>query len=79
MLKKLNDECAISYQVNMNTIKRKIYQKFAVQVTSDGGGGMVSARDFVYASKKTNQGEVFIMGGRSVDFKDAPSSNKIVR
>jgi len=62
VLKKLNDECAISYQV-----------------TSDGGGGMVSARDFVYASKKTNQGEVFIMGGRSVDFKDAPSSNKIVR
>merc|ERR1711893_511899 len=62
VLKTINKDCVISYQV-----------------TSDGGGGMVSARDFVYVSKKTNQGEVFIMGGRSVDFKDAPSSNKIVR
>ena len=49
------------------------------QVTSDGGGGMVSARDFVYVSKKGYEGEVFVMGGRSVDFKDAPSSSKIVR
>jgi len=62
VLKTLNDECAISYQV-----------------TCDGGGGMVSARDFVYASKKGYMGEVFVMGGLSVDYKDAPASNKIVR
>ena len=49
------------------------------QVTSDGGGGMVSARDFVYVSKKAYKGQVFVMGGRSVEFKEAPSSSKIVR
>jgi len=62
LLKTLNDECAISYQV-----------------TCDGGGGMVSARDFVYASKKGYMGEVFVMGGLSVDYKDAPAPSKIVR
>ena len=50
-----------------------------MQVTSDGGGGMVSARDFVYVSKKAYKGSVFVMGGRSVEFKEAPSSSKIVR
>ena len=40
---------------------------------------MVSARDFVYVSKKGYNGNVFVMGGKSVDFKDAPNSNKIVR
>ena len=48
-------------------------------MTSDGGGGMVSARDFVYVSKKDYKGQVFVMGGRSVEFKEAPSSSKIVR
>lgn len=62
VLKTLNKDCAISYQV-----------------TSEGGGGMVSARDFVYVSKKGYNGNVFVMGGKSVDFKDAPNSNKIVR
>ena len=40
---------------------------------------MVSARDFVYVSKKDYKGQVFVMGGRSVEFKEAPSSSKIVR
>ena len=40
---------------------------------------MVSARDFVYVSKKGYNGNVFVMGGKSVDFADAPTSNKIVR
>ena len=40
---------------------------------------MVSARDFVYVSKKAYKGAVFVMGGRSVEFKEAPSSSKIVR
>ena len=52
---------------------------FCSQVTSDGGGGMVSSRDFVYAAKTGYKGDVFVMGGRSVDYKDAPSSSKIVR
>jgi len=62
VLKNLNSDCAISYQV-----------------TSEGGGGMVSARDFVYVSKKAYNGNVFVMGGKSVDFSDAPKSGKIVR
>ena len=49
------------------------------QVTADGGGGMVSSRDFVYCAKTGFKGDVFVMGGRSVDYKDAPSSSKIVR
>ena len=49
------------------------------QVTSDGGGGMVSSRDFVYCAKVGFKGDVFVMGGCSVDYKEAPSSSKIVR
>merc|ERR1711990_245287 len=62
MLKKINDDFSITYQV-----------------TSDGGGGMVSSRDFVYCAKVGFKGDVFVMGGCSVDYKDAPSSSKIVR
>ena len=40
---------------------------------------MVSSRDFVYVAKTGYKGDVFVMGGRSVDYKDAPSSSKIVR
>ena len=40
---------------------------------------MVSARDFVYISKKGYNGKVFSMGGRSVEFKDAPAQGRIVR
>lgn len=40
---------------------------------------MVSARDFVYVSKKGYKGKAFVMGGRSVEFAEAPSSGKIVR
>jgi len=65
-LKKLNDKVMISYQV-----------------TTEGGGGLVSSRDFVYGSKadyiEGPHGEVFVMGGKSVDFPDAPKSSKIVR
>merc|ERR1712062_637056 len=61
VLKKINKDCVISYQV-----------------TSDGGGGMVSARDFVYVSKKGYDGAVFVMGGQSVEYPDAPAKGKIV-
>jgi len=60
---------------------KRINDDFSItyQVTSDGGGGMVSSRDFVYCAKTGFKGDVFVMGGRSVDYKDAPSSSKIVR
>ena len=48
-------------------------------MTTEGGGGVVSARDFVYVSKKGYVGSMFVMGGRSVECKEAPSSGKIVR
>ena len=62
VLRKVNKDCAISYQV-----------------TSDGGGGMVSARDFVYVSKKGYDGAVFVMGGQSVEWEEAGAKGKIVR
>jgi len=49
------------------------------QVTSDGGGGLVSARDFIYVSMQGYDGRTFVMGGCSVDFKDGPVSKGIVR
>ena len=48
-------------------------------MTTDGGGGLVSARDFVFAFKKGYLGETFVMGGKSVEYLEAPSSGKIVR
>ena len=49
------------------------------QVTTDGGGGVVSARDFVYVSKKGYDESKFVMGGRSVEYSEAPKPGKIVR
>ena len=40
---------------------------------------MVSARDFVYVSKKGYDGATFVMGGQSVEYSDAPAQGKIVR
>ena len=40
---------------------------------------MVSARDFVYVSKKGYDGATFVMGGQSVEYSDAPAKGKIVR
>ena len=48
-------------------------------MTSDGGGGLVSARDFVYVSKKGYDGLTFVIGGRSVEYREAPVQGKIVR
>lgn len=65
ILKKLNDAMIISYQV-----------------TAEAAGGVVSSRDFVYGSKVGTTGakdEIFVMGGQSVDYPDAPKSSKIVR
>ena len=48
-------------------------------MTSDGGGGLVSARDFIYVSMQGYDGRTFVMGGCSVEYKDGPSGGKIVR
>ena len=33
----------------------------------------------MYVSKKGYDGSMFVMGGKSVEYKEAPSSSKIVR
>ena len=50
-----------------------------MKMTTDAAGGMVSSRDFVYLYKIGQEGDSWVMGGESVDYKEAPSSNKIVR
>ena len=37
---------------------------------------MVSARDFIYLSQTGYVGDEFIMGGKSVEFKDGPKTGK---
>eukprot|EP00092_Neocalanus_flemingeri_P025915 GFUD01028084.1.p2 GENE.GFUD01028084.1~~GFUD01028084.1.p2 ORF type:complete len:233 (-),score=76.99 GFUD01028084.1:43-690(-) len=60
---------------------KKISDTVAIsyQVTSDGGGGLVSARDFIYVSMQGYDGRTFVMGGQSVEYKDGPTSGGIVR
>ena len=79
VLKTINKDCVISYQVRWPGQAWEQSHQHLVQVTSDGGGGMVSARDFVYVSKKGYDGATFVMGGQSVEFQDAPAKGKIVR
>ena len=40
---------------------------------------MVSARDFIYLFKIAYEGQSWVMGGRSVEFSEAPPTNGIVR
>lgn len=49
------------------------------QVTSEGGGGVVSARDFVYGSKSLESGNKMIIGGLSVIVEEQPEVKGIVR
>jgi len=60
---------------------KKINDEVAItyQVTTAAAGGMVSARDFVYCAKKGNIGDVFVMGGRSVEYNEAPIVSSITR
>lgn len=54
--------------------------KISYQVTTEGGAGVVSARDFVYGSKcVVKPGGVHIMGGRSVDLAEEPEVSGKVR
>lgn len=53
--------------------------KVTYQVTSEGGGGIVSARDFVLVIKRGYKGDAYIQAGCSVEYPDAPKDSKIVR
>ena len=39
----------------------------------------MSSRDFVYLYKIGQEGDSWVMGGESVEYSEAPTSNKIVR
>ena len=49
------------------------------QVTSEGGGGVVSARDFVYGSKTLVNNGTFTIGGMSVEVAEQPEQKGCVR
>merc|ERR1712142_826036 len=53
--------------------------KVSYQVTSEGGGGVVSARDFVYGSKTLVKDGAFIIGGMSVEVVEQPEVKGCVR
>merc|ERR1712183_961847 len=53
--------------------------KVSYQVTSEGGGGVVSARDFVYGSKTIVKNGLFVIGGMSVEVAEQPEQKGIVR
>ena len=46
------------------------------QITTDAAGGMVSAREFIFWSQEGDEGEQFIMGGKSVEFEKGLMSSK---
>jgi len=72
-------------ELNLTLQESKILKKLSdgvaisYQVTKDSGGGIVSSRDFIYCSKKEYKGDVFVMGGMSVEYDGMPPSSKIVR
>ena len=53
--------------------------KVSYQVTSEGGGGVVSARDFVYGSKTLVKDGTFMIGGMSVEVAEQPEVKGCVR
>merc|ERR1712183_1164269 len=53
--------------------------KVSYQVTSEGGGGIVSARDFVYGFKTLVKDGTYTMGGISVEVADQPEEKGRVR
>merc|ERR1711990_675974 len=53
--------------------------KISYQMTTEGGGGLVSARDFVYGSKSEVRDGLHIMAGCSVNLADQPEVSGRVR
>jgi len=54
--------------------------KVSYSVTTEGGGGIVSARDFVYGIKSLIRPDgVHVMGGMSVEIAEVPEKKEYVR
>ena len=53
--------------------------KVTYQVTTEGGGGVVSARDFVYGCKTMEKDKKMIVGGLSVEVEEQPEVKGFVR
>ena len=73
--------CSWNSTVTQSKVVRKISDdvKVTYQVTSEGGGGVVSARDFVYGAKTLVVGNKRVVGGLSVVLDDTPDVKGIVR
>ena len=61
----------------LKNLKKNVFVTY--QVTAEGGGGLVSARDFVYGGKTLHKNGVFIVGGMSVEYEDQPDGGDKVR
>ena len=61
----------------LKNLKKDVFVSY--QVTAEGGGGLVSARDFVYGGKAMHRGGKFIVGGMSVEFEGQPGVGEKVR
>ena len=53
--------------------------KVTYQVTSGGGGNLVSPRDFVLVVKQGYKGKDYFQAGCSIEYPDAPKDKNIVR
>merc|ERR1712062_422177 len=73
--------CSWNSTVTQSKVLKKISEdvKVTYQVTSEGGGGMVSARDFVYGAKTLVVDDKRVVGGLSVMLEDNPEVKGIVR
>jgi hypothetical protein len=61
----------------LKNLKKDVFVSY--QVTAEGGGGLVSARDFVYGGRAAHRGGKFIVGGMSVEFEGEPETGGKVR
>ena len=73
--------CSWNSTVTQSKVLKKISDEVKVtyQVTSEGGGGVVSARDFVYGAKSVVAGNRRVVGGLSVVLDGTPEVKGIVR
>ena len=61
----------------LRNLKKDVFVSY--QVTAEGGGGLVSARDFVYGGRALHREGQFIVGGQSVEYEGQPEGGDKVR
>jgi len=73
-------------QWNTTLVKHEILKKvddkttISYQITTEGGGGVVSSRDFVFLFRSDyRENGDYVQGGTSIEYPSAPKNSKIVR